>query len=1276
MKLTKRLLALFLATVMLLSASPLAYAVGTADEEETEVIEMPAETEETTEEAEEMLPEEPAQTEPEEDTVPEETEEETEAPEEVPEEPEEPEEAEEPEESEEEETEPEEALPFGLSGMPEGYVLSDEEMAAKAALAEHLVPQTLAELTEGVDYAEGIVTLYTESEDYADLVAQAYNGTLVSYELGVAVIALEEISVLDAVTLAADPDVDLPAVSPDYIQKFVSSGISAVPGIRDMEAMAAAPKLESWYSQVKQGMSNPDPLIAVPEDSDYQWHHDVVNTYEAWGATTGSSSVRVAVISSGVDNSDGEISNLTIVNTGNGNFYSGDIGGTLVAKILAGQKNNGKGGAGIAPNVTVYSYNAVNTSGSYNTGNLATYIRDAASKNVKVIYIDKEFDVYNYTYDAAVQTAIDMGVTVIAPVGSDGTNQKSYPAAFNRVIGVAGTDRAGRRFRTSSYGAYADLCAPGEYITAAIGSDIWYYSGADPAAAITAGAAALYLSKLPDASPAQVEKALKSATQKAGESNIGGILDISKLFSGEKSAPKVSVFDAGNRQLNKSSLEEGETAETAAETGYKPMDDSGEIGFIGGTGEEKPSNPGIAVTTDGYFVIDQPKSNDNLLLYTIDGKNPSVLDGEVVYGTKATEGAKISLKNFDVGAVTIKAASVNGMGIISKITTVKLNISRGESVTGITVTAPSSMISGKSVTLSAAVTPVNMKQTVTWAITSRSGCSGARIDPKTGKLTTVAGQTGSVTVQATSAVKPSIKSSAVTISIKNGTPVSSVTLNEKTRTLHCYDVGSDETFTLRPTFLDSSKRTMSGVSAAYTTSNRKVATVSSSGVITAVAPGSATITCKAMDGSGKSATCKVTVKQGLDSVTISGQVSIAPGSSGTFKAVLNPSAVKGTKTEWSVNNSNVTVKNGKVSVPGYLNNTSFTLTASVTDGYRTRTATKTVYIRNKTTAVHVDLNTAQYTPWAWTRSGGWLKEATIYSTDAAEAAYGSSRSWTNKVQLKASFTGNSLGAGNLALWSSSAPAVATVDSNGMVTGHSAGTAKITVKANDGSNKSKSVTIKVINPASSLRVETAKSDVQVMNYDKPMASTAVLGDAYGKASVTKLSWDYSVYEAWVDSSGNQKTRDITSYVKNYRYGSITSSGKLTIKGSAYNLRSRSDSYLMASVTARTTDGTGLSATRTYEVRHPYTSIQVFGGPINIGTNTFRQVQTVTRGYDTTAQFTVKSSNPEIAGAIYLGLDPYGDPVIGVQSGTKTGTCKITLTSADSAKKSMTFTVKVG
>lgn len=85
--------------------------------------------------------------------------------------------------------------------------------------------------------------------------------------------------------------------------------------------------------------------------------------------------------------------------------------------------------------------------------------------------------------------------------------------------------------------------------------------------------------------------------------------------------------------------------------------------------------------------------------------------------------------------------------------------------------------------------------------------------------------------------------------------VQSISLNHNSLDLKIGDVSHQLTATIYPT-------NATNKDLIWSSSNTNVATVSSSGVVTAKATGSATITATAADGSGKTATCSVTVKSG------------------------------------------------------------------------------------------------------------------------------------------------------------------------------------------------------------------------------------------------------------------------------------------------------------------------------------------------------------------------------------------------------------------------------
>ncbi len=97
------------------------------------------------------------------------------------------------------------------------------------------------------------------------------------------------------------------------------------------------------------------------------------------------------------------------------------------------------------------------------------------------------------------------------------------------------------------------------------------------------------------------------------------------------------------------------------------------------------------------------------------------------------------------------------------------------------------------------------------------------------------------------------KKKKCTITVTVGTPVTKVKLNKTKSTM---TIGKKQTLKATVTPKKASSKAV-----VWKSSNKKVATVTSKGVVKAKKAGTVTITATAKDGSGKKATCKVTVKK-------------------------------------------------------------------------------------------------------------------------------------------------------------------------------------------------------------------------------------------------------------------------------------------------------------------------------------------------------------------------------------------------------------------------------
>jgi uncharacterized protein YjdB len=245
------------------------------------------------------------------------------------------------------------------------------------------------------------------------------------------------------------------------------------------------------------------------------------------------------------------------------------------------------------------------------------------------------------------------------------------------------------------------------------------------------------------------------------------------------------------------------------------------------------------------------------------------------------------------------------------------------SVTGVTISpATVSFTSiGATQQLTATVTPANAtNKTVTW---SSSNTSVATVNQTSGLVTATG--CGTATITATTQDGNKTATCAITINI----PVTGVTISPTTVSLTSIGATQQLTATVAPA-------TACNKTVTWSSSNTSVATVSTSGLVTATGCGTATITATTQDGN-KTATCPITVNIPVTSVTISpSTVSLtAINATQQLTATVAPATACNKTVTWSSSNTSVATVNtsGLVTATGC---GTATITATTQDGNKTR----------------------------------------------------------------------------------------------------------------------------------------------------------------------------------------------------------------------------------------------------------------------------------------------------------------------------------------------------
>jgi serine protease len=236
----------------------------------------------------------------------------------------------------------------------------------------------------------------------------------------------------------------------------------------------------------------------VPNDEFYrhQWHYRTIGLEDAWDITTGSSSVVVAVVDTGVVLSHPDlsgqltsgydfISSLSTSLDGDGiDANANDPGdstspgvpssfhGTHVAGTIAARSNNTTGVSGVAWNTTIMPIRVLGLGGQGTDYDIAQGIRYAAGVSndsgtvpanpADIINMSLGGPGFSQVIQNATNAALAAGSILIAASGNENASaDNSFPASLDGVVSVGAVDQNLNRAPYSNYGQTVDICAPG-----------------------------------------------------------------------------------------------------------------------------------------------------------------------------------------------------------------------------------------------------------------------------------------------------------------------------------------------------------------------------------------------------------------------------------------------------------------------------------------------------------------------------------------------------------------------------------------------------------------------------------------------------------------------------------------------------------------------------------------------------------------------------------------------------------------------------------------------
>ncbi len=411
--------------------------------------------------------------------------------------------------------------------------------------------------------------------------------------------------------------------------------------------------------------------MLVPNDPGYsfQWHYPLINLPQAWDISTGSTSVVVAVVDTGVwlahEDLAGQlvsgydfISDLDTAQDGDGcDSNPNDPGdgdgvtpdswhGTHVAGTIGALTDNAEGVAGVAHGARVMPLRAIGKGGGssfdiiqamrYAAG-MSTNCGVTLSNPVEIINLSLGGEGYSQAEQDVVSEIVDnRGIMMAAAAGNEHSSAPNYPASYDGVISVSAVDANGAFVsRYSNYGDYVDIAAPGGNLSISEdgilstfvtdggrkeSSAYAYFEGTSMATPHVAGVLALMKSIYPPLTPGDVDLLLRDGQMSndkgtAGRDNFYG----HGLLDALKSVQAAQNLATGNV---KAALVFSPSSLT-----FNSSDTTNKLTVSKVGGSEPLSVLSVSTTQSWVSVSAQDVNSDGLGIYQVTVDRTGLIDG-------------------------------------------------------------------------------------------------------------------------------------------------------------------------------------------------------------------------------------------------------------------------------------------------------------------------------------------------------------------------------------------------------------------------------------------------------------------------------------------------------------------------------------------------------------------------------------------------------------------------------------------------------------------------